>query len=72
MQPISESSGFLAQPTDPLLLELGYLELQQDNARLRQIIAELLVKNQVLRWASQGGETTNGTDLRWLAAKDAA
>ena len=44
---------------DPLLLELGFFEIQQDNARLQQIIAELLVKNQVLRWALQGKGTTH-------------
>lgn len=72
MQSMSENLGFLTQPSDPLLLELSYLELQQDNRRLRQIIAELLVKNQVLRWTLQGGETTSGTDPRWLAVEDAA
>ncbi len=37
-------------------------EILQYNARLKDIIAELLIKNQVLRWAIQGKVATDLTN----------
>ena len=61
-----------ASATDPILLELGMIEVQQDNARLRQIVAELLVKNQILRWALHYEGTPDVLDLHRVAPEKAA
>ncbi|AXC10355.1 hypothetical protein ACPOL_1004 [Acidisarcina polymorpha] len=36
--------------------DMSSLQLEQENSRLRLMIAELLIKNQSLRWKLQGGK----------------
>ncbi len=43
-------------------------QLAQENGSLRTIIAELLIKNQNLRWELQGHEGWPGQDPRLLSA----
>jgi len=45
-------------------------ELAQENGSLRAIIAELLVKNQKLRWELQGHGDWPGQDPRLLTASE--
>jgi len=48
--------------------ELDWQQLAQENGSLRAIIAELLIKNQNLRWELQGQGCWPGQDPRLLTA----
>jgi hypothetical protein len=48
--------------------ELDWQQLAQENGSLRAIIAELLIKNQNLRWELQGQVCWPGQDPRLLTA----
>ena len=43
-----------AEPFPRPLRDPSFQQLEQDNARLRAIVAELLIKNQILRWELEG------------------
>jgi hypothetical protein len=45
-------------------------QLAQENGSLRLIIAELLIKNQKLRWELQGRGSRAGQDPRLLTASE--
>ncbi len=45
-------------------------QLAQENGSLRAIIAELLIKNQKLRWELEGRRGWPGQDPRLLAASE--
>jgi hypothetical protein len=51
-----EQRGF----NDTNTLEASLEEILQYNARLREIVTELLIKNQNLRWAIRAGEKPGG------------
>jgi hypothetical protein len=50
--------------------ELDWQQLAQENGSLRAIIAELLIKNQNLRWELQGRGCWPGQDPRLLTASE--
>jgi hypothetical protein len=50
--------------------EPDWQQLAQENGSLRLIIAELLIKNQNLRWELQGRGSRAGQDPRLLTASE--
>jgi len=50
--------------------EPDWQELAKENGSLRAIIAELLIKNQNLRWELQGGGSRAGQDPGVLTASE--
>ncbi len=53
---LSEHGGL----NDSSSLDDSLDQILQYNARLKEIVAELLIKNQILRWAIRAGEEPDG------------